>query len=37
MPPTSRLEVVAFWIAGIVITMLSGGIAVYARHHHLWS
>jgi hypothetical protein len=25
-----------FWIVGIVITILSGGVAIYARHHHLW-
>jgi hypothetical protein len=36
MPPPSQLEVVAFWIVGIVITILSGGLAIYASHHHLW-
>jgi hypothetical protein len=36
MPPPSQLEVVAFWITGIVITILSGGVAIYASHHHLW-
>jgi hypothetical protein len=32
MPPPSQLEVVAFWIVGIVITILSGGVAIYASH-----
>jgi hypothetical protein len=36
MPPTSQFEVVVFWIVGIVITVLSGGVAIYASHHHLW-
>jgi hypothetical protein len=36
MPPPSQLEVIVFWIVGIVITILSGGVAIYASHHHLW-
>jgi hypothetical protein len=36
MPPPSQLEVVVFWITGIVVTILSGGVAIYASHHHLW-
>jgi hypothetical protein len=36
MRPPSQLEVVAFWITGIVIAILSGGVAIYASHHHLW-
>jgi hypothetical protein len=36
MLPPSQLEVVVFWIVGIVITILSGGVAIYASHHHLW-
>jgi hypothetical protein len=36
MPPPSQFEIVAFWIVGIVITILSGGVAIYASHHHLW-
>jgi hypothetical protein len=36
MPPPSQLEIAVFWIAGIVITILSGGVAVYASHFHLW-
>jgi hypothetical protein len=35
MAPPSQFEV-AFWIVGIVITILSGGVAIYASHHHLW-
>jgi hypothetical protein len=36
MPPPSRLEVILFWIGGIVITMLSGAVVIYATHRHLW-
>jgi hypothetical protein len=34
--PPSRLEVVLFWIVGMVTTILSGGVAIYADHYHLW-
>jgi hypothetical protein len=37
IPPPRQLEVVAFWVVGIVITILSGGVAIYASHHHLWA
>ena len=30
MPPPSQLEVVVFWVIGIVVTILSGGVAIYA-------
>jgi hypothetical protein len=36
MPPPSQLEIVVFWIVGIVVTILSGGVATYASHHHFW-
>jgi hypothetical protein len=36
LPPPSQLEVVVFWVAGIAITILSGGVAICASHHHLW-
>jgi hypothetical protein len=36
MPPPSQFEVVVFWIVGIMVTMLSGGVAIYASYHHLW-
>jgi hypothetical protein len=36
MPPPSQLEVFLFWVVGIVITILSGGVAIYASHLHLW-
>jgi hypothetical protein len=36
MPPPSQLEVVVFWIVGIVVTILSSGVATYASHHHFW-
>jgi hypothetical protein len=36
MPPPSQLEVAVFWIVGIAITILSGGIAIYASHYRLW-
>jgi hypothetical protein len=35
MPSPSQFEVVVFWIVGIVITMLSGGGAIYATHYRL--
>jgi hypothetical protein len=35
-PPPSQLEVFLFWVVGIVITILSGGVAIYASHLHLW-
>ena len=34
--PPSQLEVIVFWIVGIVTTIASGGVAIYASHHHLW-
>jgi hypothetical protein len=34
--PPSQLEVVLFWIVGMVTTILSGGVAIYADHYHLW-
>jgi hypothetical protein len=37
MRPPSQLEVVVFWIVGIAITIVSGAIAIYASHHHLWN
>jgi CspA family cold shock protein len=33
--PPSQLEVVLFWIAGTVVTIASGGVAIYADHYHL--
>jgi hypothetical protein len=36
MPPPSQFEVVVFRIAGTVITVVSGGVAIYVSHHHLW-
>ena len=35
--PPSQLEVVLFWIVGMVTTILSGGVAIYASHYHLWN
>jgi hypothetical protein len=35
--PPSQLEVVLFWIVGLVTTILSGAVAIYASHYHLWS
>jgi cytochrome c-type biogenesis protein CcmH/NrfF len=37
MAPPSQLEVVLFWASGIVIMMISGGVAIYASHFHLWN
>jgi hypothetical protein len=34
--PPSQLEVVLFWIVGMVTTIASGGVAIYASHFHLW-
>jgi hypothetical protein len=34
--PPSQLEVVLFWIVGMTTTILSGGVAIYASHFHLW-
>jgi hypothetical protein len=36
MPPPTQFEVFLFWIAGTVIMILSGGIAIYSSHFHLW-
>jgi hypothetical protein len=35
--PPSQLEVVLFWIVGMVTTILSGAVAIYADHYHLWN
>ena len=35
--PPSQLEVVLFWIVGMVTTIVSGGVAIYASHYHLWN
>jgi hypothetical protein len=35
--PPSQLEVVLFWIVGMVTTILSGAVAIYASHYHLWN
>jgi hypothetical protein len=35
--PPSQLEVVLFWIVGMVTTIASGGVAIYASHYHLWN
>ena len=36
MPPPSKIEVFAFWIAGVAIMILSGAVAIYSSHMHLW-
>jgi hypothetical protein len=36
MLPPGKLEVSLFWLLGIVITVLSGAVAIYATHLHLW-
>jgi hypothetical protein len=36
MPPPSQFEVVVFWVIGIAVKILLGGVAIYASHHHLW-
>jgi hypothetical protein len=36
VPPPNRLEVFFFWTTGLVVTILSGAVAVYASHFHLW-
>jgi hypothetical protein len=36
MGPPSELEIFLFWTVGIVIMILSGAVAIYATHHHLW-
>jgi hypothetical protein len=35
-PPPSQLEIVLFWITGIVIALFSGGVVIYAYRFHLW-
>jgi hypothetical protein len=35
LPPPSELEIVLFWITGIVIALFSGGLAISASHYHL--
>jgi hypothetical protein len=35
--PPSQLEVVLFWIVGMVTTIASGAVAIYASHYHLWN
>jgi hypothetical protein len=37
MRPPGRFEILLFWTAGIVITILSGGVAIYASYFHLWN
>jgi hypothetical protein len=36
LPPPSQLEIVLFWLTGVVIALLSGGVAIYASRFHLW-
>ena len=36
MPPPGKLEVFLFWAVGIVVMILSGAVAIYASHLHLW-
>jgi hypothetical protein len=36
MPPPSRLELFFFWTTGVAIMILSGAVAIYASHFHLW-
>jgi hypothetical protein len=36
VPPPSKLEVFLFWAVGLVITILSGGVVIYASHLHIW-
>jgi hypothetical protein len=36
VPPPSKREVFLFWVAGIVITILSCGVVIYANHLRLW-
>jgi hypothetical protein len=36
MPPPGKVEVLLFWASGIVVMILSGAVAIYASHFHLW-
>jgi hypothetical protein len=36
MSPPGKLEVFLFWALGIVVMVLSGAVAIYATHFHLW-
>jgi hypothetical protein len=36
MPPPDKLEVFLFWALGTVVMVLSGAVANYASHFHLW-
>jgi hypothetical protein len=36
MPPPSKTEFFVFWTVGVVIVILSGAVAIYASHMHLW-
>jgi hypothetical protein len=36
MPPPGKLEIFIFWALGIVVMILSGAVAIYASHLHLW-
>jgi hypothetical protein len=36
VPPPSKLEVFLFWVVGIVITIFSGSVVIYASHLHIW-
>jgi hypothetical protein len=35
--PPSQLEIVLFWTVGLATTILSGAVAIYASHFHLWN
>jgi hypothetical protein len=37
MRPPDKFEIFLFGTAGIAITILSGGVAVYASYFHLWN
>ena len=36
MPPPGKLEFFLFWALGILVMILSGAVAIYASHLHLW-
>jgi hypothetical protein len=36
MPPPGKVEILLFWALGIVVMILSGAVAIYASHLHLW-
>jgi hypothetical protein len=37
LAPPSQVEIVLFWIVGMVTTIASGAVAIYASHYHLWN